>query len=127
MRNGEWSKERLGRWEAEKFKAESSKLKGKIHRPDEISATEISLGRQRTQRTQRGLKHRARPIGRRSWGKEKQKLGSGEVGQVEDRKAQGSKRYDDGRLRIEAEAEKSVVSSLQPPTAEGLPNYFRPE
>jgi hypothetical protein len=44
--------ERLEGWEAGrgaiKLKAESSRLKGKIHRPDEIRATEISLGRQST-------------------------------------------------------------------------------
>jgi hypothetical protein len=32
-------------------------------------------------------------------------------------KAEGSKRKDDGRLRIEAEAKKSVASKLQRPKA----------
>ena len=73
----------------------------------------------RVQRIQRGLEQIARRMGQgakrsRSW----------EAGQVGNRKAQGSKRYDDGRLRIKAEAKKSVASNLQPPTAEGLPNHL---
>jgi hypothetical protein len=52
---GQGSKESLRLFEVRGWRLrKAGKMRGKIHHPDEIRAKEISLGRQRTQRTQRG-------------------------------------------------------------------------
>jgi hypothetical protein len=91
---------KLKRWEAEKLKAQSESSKERFTAEDAKNTERF------------GADSKAHGAKRsKSW----------EEGKL---KAQASKRYDDGRLRIKAEAKKSVASNLQLPTAEGLLNHL---